>query len=189
MPEDTIDAVCETIGRRDQADDEKRFAPEVEEIAWLHQNPVVEQPNDQIFFRFERRHVKHRAPPTLAAKQSAGAASIHGRLERLVIGQRPRRDLRPDSRARAQQRRRRHLDRRGHGQVRVADELEPVEGRGHQRVGTRHRYPSKLHLREPRGLRQPAERDPLYTDVADVVLDVDGLTPDEVVDGIMRAVS
>ena len=38
-------------------------------------------------------------------------------------------------------------------------------------------------------VRLSAERDPLYTDVADVVLDVDGLTPDEVVDGIMRAVS
>src|ERR1043165_1144087 len=57
VPKDARDTISEDGRRRDETHHEKRLARKIKKVSRLHDDTIAEQTHDEIFFRFERRHL------------------------------------------------------------------------------------------------------------------------------------
>ena len=105
-----------------------------------------------------RGHAQHGRPAAAGLEQLDGRRRREVTSERREVVRDARANLVAHHRAAGEDRRQRRLDRRPDGQERVADQLEAVEEIARVAIGTGHRHPCQLQLRQPDGLRQAAER-------------------------------
>src|SRR6185436_20336720 len=159
-PQQPRDRIGKNFGRRQQAHDDERLPRKVEEIPGMNEDAfAIEELEDELLFAPRGWHANDRRPAAFRLQRLARRKRRRDRSESRKIRTRALVNLRADRRPTFEQITGRHLYRRADRQKAVRNQLEAGERRRAGGLRPADDDPAKLHLRQARGLRQPAERE------------------------------